>query len=610
MADSDILAEMRRRAFAALIPPPRIPLSEWIEAEVRLPEGLTAVPGPLRLYPQQRGIADAIGDPEIPRVSVLKASRVGYTVLLSSAIGHFTTNDPAPILALLPVESDCKDFVKSDLEPLFTASPALHGVFSDESRIGQRGKRRDTILSRFFPGGSLKIIASKAPRNLRRHTARVLLIDECDGMDAGAEGSPIDLAEKRTLSFNDRKIVMGSTPAVEDTSFICPAYEASDRRVFETPCPKCGAFTEILWDMIQWEPDRPETAAYRCPHCNELVDESHKMAMIEAGRWRITAPDIKGHAGFRLNALTSRLANASWAILAAEFLAAKDNPEKLQVFVNTVLAQPWKAAGDELDEDALLSRTEPFDLTKIPADVLLITCGVDVQADRLECTFAGFTRENVCLVLGHVVLHGPTDAEQIWIDLDDLLKSRWQHPHGAMIGIDAAAIDAGSGGHYDRLMKFAAARATRRVFATKGVDGFARPAFRVSQTLKGRGSQRLYLVGVDGLKSLLFERLKRGQTVRFSNTLETDYFDQLVSERRVTRYSRGKKRALFEPIPGRRNECLDCLIFCLAAREGVPLNLDTREDALKLHPVATPRRTAPSWLEGGGRTGNAWLDGS
>jgi phage terminase large subunit GpA-like protein len=180
MAD---IAAIRKRALACLTPPPRLALSAWIENEIWLAEGLTAVPGPMRLYPQQRGIADAIGDSGIPRVTVLKASRVGYTALLVSAIGNYCINDPSPVLALLPVESDCKDFVKSDLEPLFAASPALQGVFADESRVGQRGKRRDTILSRFFSGGSLKIIASKSPRNLRRQTARALIVDKVDAVN-------------------------------------------------------------------------------------------------------------------------------------------------------------------------------------------------------------------------------------------------------------------------------------------------------------------------------------------------------------------------------------------------------------------------------------------
>jgi phage terminase large subunit GpA-like protein len=75
------IAEIERRALRALIPPPRLRLSTWVEANIRSPT-TAAAPGPLRLYEYQRGILDAIGDPEIERVTVLKAARVGYTVLL------------------------------------------------------------------------------------------------------------------------------------------------------------------------------------------------------------------------------------------------------------------------------------------------------------------------------------------------------------------------------------------------------------------------------------------------------------------------------------------------------------------------------------------------
>lgn len=39
------LATIRTRALAALIPPPRLRLSTWIEANIRLPEGVSALPG-------------------------------------------------------------------------------------------------------------------------------------------------------------------------------------------------------------------------------------------------------------------------------------------------------------------------------------------------------------------------------------------------------------------------------------------------------------------------------------------------------------------------------------------------------------------------------------
>jgi phage terminase large subunit GpA-like protein len=100
--------------------------------------------------------------------------------------------------------------------------------------------QRDTLTSRRFAGGSLKIVAAKAPRNLRRHTARILLCDEVDAMEVGPEGNPIRLAERRTLTFANRKIVCGSTPIFADTSHVLRAYGESDGRVFECRCPSCG----------------------------------------------------------------------------------------------------------------------------------------------------------------------------------------------------------------------------------------------------------------------------------------------------------------------------------------------------------------------------------
>jgi hypothetical protein len=54
-------------------------LANWIEANVCLADGFVAEPGPMRLYPYQRQIADCLGDESIERVTVLKAARVGYS---------------------------------------------------------------------------------------------------------------------------------------------------------------------------------------------------------------------------------------------------------------------------------------------------------------------------------------------------------------------------------------------------------------------------------------------------------------------------------------------------------------------------------------------------
>jgi phage terminase large subunit GpA-like protein len=52
--------------------------------------------GALVLY--QREIAYAISDPEIKRVTLVKPMRVGFTTLLTGAIGNFVANEEAPSL--------------------------------------------------------------------------------------------------------------------------------------------------------------------------------------------------------------------------------------------------------------------------------------------------------------------------------------------------------------------------------------------------------------------------------------------------------------------------------------------------------------------------------
>lgn len=132
------LAEIRSRALRQLVPPPRLRLSEWIEANIFLPEGTSALPGRVRLWPYQREIADAISDPEIERVTLVKPVRVGFTTLLTGAIASFVANEPAPILLLEPTDSDARDAVVSDIEPVFAASPALRGLLSADAEDGER----------------------------------------------------------------------------------------------------------------------------------------------------------------------------------------------------------------------------------------------------------------------------------------------------------------------------------------------------------------------------------------------------------------------------------------------------------------------------------------
>lgn len=578
------------RAFRAFRPPERLRLSEFVEREIVLPSSMTAQPGAMRLWPTQRSIADSIGDAAVERVTILKSVRVGYSQLLTAALGHFVINDPAPILCVLPADDDCRTMMTGSIEPTFAASPLLNGALSAGDR--------DTLYSRSFAGGSLKLVGARAPRNLRGHTARVLLMDEVDAFDVDVrgEGDPVRLAENRTLSFADRKIVLGSTPLEESTSRILRAYNASDRRVYEVECPHCAEWSEITWASIQWPSDAPERAAWVCPDCGCLTPETAKGALIRGGRWRATAPDVENHHGYKLNALTSLLPNASWGILAREFLDAKRQAETLKAWTTTILAEPWKDDAEGVDESSLLSKREGIGLDRVPTEALYLTGGADVQHDRIELTSVAWTADNTALILAHETVWGSPFDNQTWTEVDALLKRRFAHPAGGTLAYDATLIDSGDGGTVDAVYSFARPRISRRIFPSKGVAGFKRPAVALSQMKNAR----LQLIGVDNLKSQIFARLTAGTGIRLSDTLTDDWGEQLASERLAVRYSRGVPVRQFERISGRRAEALDCFVYAFAAFALLP-----RNDARRGEELSSP--AAPKKMQSVIRS--AWLDG-
>ena len=581
------LRQLRQDSLAAFRPPAKLALREWIQSAVFLPSSLSAQPGRMRLWKPQIEIADAIGDDTVERITILKSARVGATQLMVGALGHFVENDPSPVLCVVPVDSDARHLVTSVIEPTFAESPALRKALSTDL------SGRDTMMHRHFAGGSLSVIAARAPRALRARTARILFADELDAWKATAEGDPLELAIMRTHTFGNRKIVLASTPIDEDTSRIVRSYEQSDQRVFVVPCPGCEEMHEILWRDIRWPADKPEEAYWCCPSCGSAVEDRQKPQMVAQGRWIATQPHVQGHRGYKLTSLTSTLPNAAWPKLAAEFLRAKRSPATLKPYVNTVLGEPWRGEGDDLGPPHLNGLRRPFSLDAVPSEVLVLTAGADVQQDRVEITFTGWTKDDDLRVLAHNVIWGSPTENETWAEVDDALRRQFRHPLGGVLNVDAAVID--SGNWADAVYAFCRPRAVRRILPGKGMPGFARPSLSFSASRK----VRLGLIGVDGIKAALHQRLAHGETILFSDRLGGDYFDQIASERLVVRYTRGQPVKKWELTAGRRNEALDTLTYSYAARVLVGLDLDRR--AVDLASVSGPAKQTSiarsKWLE-------------
>ena len=199
-------------------------------------------------------------------------------------------------MLVMPTERDAEAWSKDRFSPMARDTPCLAGKISDpKSRDGS-----NKILHKRFPGGHLTIVGANAPSGLASRPIRILLCDEVDRypFSAGAEGDPVNLAKKRTVTFWNRKIVLVSTPTIRGLSRIETAYAESDQRQYWVPCPACGAQQVLVWGQVRWDSaggeHRPETARYHCVACDAAWSDALRWAAIRRGEWRARAP-FTGH---------------------------------------------------------------------------------------------------------------------------------------------------------------------------------------------------------------------------------------------------------------------------------------------------------------------------
>ncbi|MEA1052350.1 terminase gpA endonuclease subunit [Lamprobacter modestohalophilus] len=285
--------------------------------------------------------------------------------------------------------------------------------------------------------------------------------------------------------------------------------------------------------------------------------------------------------------------------MAREQRAAKEDPVRLKVWVNTKLAETWEERdGESLDAEGLMLRREAYG-PAVPAPVAVLTCGIDVQDDRLELELVGWGRDEESWSIDYRVLWGDPSTPALWLELDAYLDGRFAHetlPEG--LRIDAACLDTG-GHHTLAAYAFCRGKERRRIWAIKGGGG-AKPIWPKRPSRANKGKVNLFTVGVDSAKEAIFARLKQtppgAGTLHFPLDRDAQYFEQLTAERKRTRYVKGFAQQFWWKPDNRRNEALDCRVYASAALHGLiamGLALNKRVDALPERPL-TKTRPAPA----------------
>lgn len=575
------------RAMRAWKPPPRLSLSEWAEAHFVLSSETAAEPGRWRTLPYQRGIMDAITDPLVTDVSLMKSARIGYTLMLSAALGYHVHQDPSSILVVQPTVDDAKNFSKETIAPMLRDVPVLaEMVFRDLEEKGPKDSS-NTLTHKAFAGGVLSLVGANSGAGFRRISRRIVLLDEVDAYppSAGSEGDPVRLATMRSQSFWNRKRIAGSTPLVAGNSRIEKLFREGDQRRYFVPCPHCGHMAPFVFrgadgHVMRWDEGKPETAFFVCQGGGCIIEHKDQRSMIERGEWRAGAA-FRGHASFQIWAAYSYAPNATWAHIAEEFLAAnRDGPEALRTFVNTVLGETWVEKGEAPEWRRLYERREHYERGTVPEGVVVLTAGVDVQRDRLVWEVVGWGDDRQSWSIDADVIMGKTDGDTPWKELDELLNRQWPGAGGLQHAISLLAVD--SGDQTQRVYDWARGYPMTRVIAVKGAKAakmLIDSPSAVDIDFRGKRRARGYKVwpvspGI--AKSQIYGWLGLDAPTQPEEPFPPGYchfpqygeefFKQLTAEQLVKVVKRGGYVAHeWQVIPGRQNHYLDCRVYARAA---------------------------------------------
>ena len=287
--------------------------------------------------------------------------------------------------------------------------------------------------------------------------------------------------------------------------------------------------------------------------------------------------------------------------LAGEYEAAKGSVIKLQPFFNTRLGLPFETdIGEGADADAVRAMAEDYPGDRCPPEAALNTAGIDVQGGWIAVSIVAWGDGDECAALQFHEVPGEARDPRTWAKVAELLEQTFRHPSGAMLSIEAVAIDAGF--ETQSVYEFSQKHRARgkRWFATKGMSGAGR-ALGVRGGDVTRSLARFFLVGVDGGKAQILSGLAQAEAgpgkVHSRVGFPEHWWAWACSEEQVQRETSGGVRTERRLKKSqRRNEVLDTLVLALAVRYSNDFDIPGRLDRLMTTGSLRPQQASMSDL--------------
>lgn len=468
--------------------PPPMTCLQWVNTNGYVSVGASPGPYDINRLPYAREVFEAVDDPTVRRMTIMKGTQVGATETYIQILGYFIDRNPRLTMLVFPTATTVQQMNKLRIGPALRGMPAIANIEMTEEREPYQRKGGSALVTKI---GAMTILWRGAGSDSQTDSwpAGLVIIDELDRCKAGTAYKALE----RNKTYVDGLGITLGNPGFAGEG-IDAEYALSDQRKYHLPCPACGVFHVRTFSRVRWRgvqrdgtvgPDSrdinvdPEqaaaTAVYKCAACHALIPPSENMAQLRRGVWVPKSwelvvnadgsayaerpPDVapKSHRGWHWPELISPLIPSPYAPAAKDFVALKGiiTPE----FASHKEGRAWRAkATGKVNLEPLLSRVAPgHRLGFVPGEAVALVAGIDRQDRSLyaHVTAIGAKMRRVWTVW-YESLEAPL-GHGLNV-LDGLLSRVWQRTDGRLMRISQAVIDSGDGDHQREVYEYAGSR--------------------------------------------------------------------------------------------------------------------------------------------------------
>lgn len=434
-------------------------------------------------------------------IAVMKGGQVGCSKgVIENGIGWIISQEPGNIL-FLTGHADLSEESMNNIDGMIDGCGIRHLIRPSVMRV-RNSRSGDTNKSKEFPGGSLVSGSATNHKMLRQRSVRYGFIDDFEAAPRATKqsGSTTKMIEQRFAAYYGKmKLFYISTPELKISSNIEPVYLMGDQRKFYVPCPCCGSYITIEWEIdlpdskskagITWKLDDegkliPSSVGYICQECGGFFTDAHKQEMNVAGEWRPTAvPVNETYTSYHLSSLYAPPGMFDWKHYVEMYLEANPvgQPQKehlMKTFVNLALGKTWESSEESPQATQIMKNCRNYAIATLPeqmsiddgnGSIVLITCACDlngiVDDARLDYEIVAWTESGSSYSIAHgsigtfVPREGSmkfkADREKwtyeenkqnsVWPELEKLLDTTFVTSSGKKMKIFVSGVDCG---HY------------------------------------------------------------------------------------------------------------------------------------------------------------------